>query len=68
MTQKDQVLDYMKRFGSITSWQAFQDLGITRLSAVVFNRRADGHNIKGETKKTKTRLGVVTSYSEYRLE
>lgn len=32
MTQCEKVLAYIERHGSITSWQAFEDLGITRLS------------------------------------
>ena len=40
MTQEDKVLQYMQDFGSITTWDAFTDLGITRLSAKIFNLRA----------------------------
>ena len=31
MTQKERVLKYIKDFGYITSWQAYQDLGIMQL-------------------------------------
>lgn len=68
MNQKQQVLDYMNRFGSISSMEAFQDLGITRLSAVIFNLRAEGRKIKGVTEKSKNRLGKPTKYSRYSLE
>lgn len=45
MSQKQRVLDYMTEFGSITSLEAFRDLGVTRLSAVVFDLKAEGHDI-----------------------
>ena len=32
-TQADRVLEYIQKFGSITTLQAFRDLGVTRLSA-----------------------------------
>lgn len=39
MTQGARVLDYMREYGSITSLEAFRDLGITRLSGVIFDLR-----------------------------
>ena len=33
-TQADRVLEYIQKFGSITTLQAFRDLGVTRLSAI----------------------------------
>lgn len=35
MRAEDRVLEYMHRFGSITTKQAFTDLGITRLSEYI---------------------------------
>lgn len=29
MTQKERIIDYIKQFGSITSLDAYRDLGIT---------------------------------------
>ena len=29
--QKDRILDYIRKFGSITSWEAYQDLGVMQL-------------------------------------
>lgn len=31
MSQKERILNYIKEFGSISSWQAYSDLGITQL-------------------------------------
>ena len=30
-TQKQKVIDYMNEYGSISSWEAYSDLGITQL-------------------------------------
>ena len=47
-TQYERVLDYMQEFGSITSFEAFKDLGVTRLSAVIFDMKKDGVEIYGK--------------------
>ena len=67
MTQRDMVLDYMERFGSISSWQAFMDLGITRLSGRIFELRSQGHIIENDRKETTNRYGKQVHYDEYRL-
>lgn len=45
MTQKERVLDYIRVHGSITSYQAFEQLKITRLAARIDELKRDGHNI-----------------------
>ena len=37
MTQKERIIEYINQFGSITSWQAYQDLGIMQLGARIDN-------------------------------
>lgn len=66
-TLTDRVLDYMKTFGSITSLDAFKDLGVTRLSASIFNLRNKGYNIVSIDEKAKNRYGDVVHYSRYEL-
>lgn len=68
MSQKQMVLDYMERFGSITSLDAFRDLGITRLSAVIFDLRAEGHEIKATDESGTNRFGELTRYARYQIE
>lgn len=67
MTQSEMVLDYMERFGSISSWQAFMDLGITRLSGRIFDLRSRGHIIENIRRETRNRYGKVVHYDEYKL-
>ena len=42
------VLNHLQSQGSITSWDAIQLYKATRLSAIIFNLRKDGFNIRSE--------------------
>lgn len=42
------VFDYMKDFGSITTLEAYNDLGETRLSARIFELKDSGFDISFE--------------------
>lgn len=65
MTQKDMVLDYIDDFGSITPVDAFRDLGITRLAAVVCKLRREGHDIHREREHALNRYGQNVRYARY---
>lgn len=65
MKQKYMVLDYIREFGSITPLDGFRDLGITRLSAVVFKLREEGHDIEKVIETGKNRFGNRTRYARY---
>ena len=68
MTQREQILQYIKDFGSITPMEAFYDLGITKLSTRVGEmRRKDGVRFKIETVYGKNRYGKSTHYARYSL-
>ena len=49
MTQKEQVLAHLKKHGSITSWDAIIEYGITRLSGVIYKLKKDGYKITTKT-------------------
>lgn len=66
-SQKKMVLEYIREFGSITSLDAFKDLGITRLSAVIFDLREDGFDIFTDWEQGKNRFGHPTRYARYSL-
>ena len=38
-THTDRIEQYFREHGSITSWEAIKEFGITRLSAVIYNLR-----------------------------
>lgn len=67
MTQENKVLEYIKDFGSITSYQAFLDLGITRLSARIFELKNKGYEFEDEFVKTKNRYNETILYKKYKL-
>ena len=69
MTQEERVMTYLHSNGSITPWEAFTNLNITRLAAVVFNLKRRGEEIDtfvhrdgkvswAEYKKTAPRLAT----------
>jgi len=67
MTQEERTLEYMQKFGGITSKDAFNDLGITRLSAKIFNLKKQGYVIVDEMKQSKNRFGEITHFKKYML-
>ena len=65
MTQREAILEYIKEFGSITPYQAFADLGITKLATRISEMRKDGMTFKIEMVSTKNRYGKSVSYAKY---
>ena len=67
-TQREQILNYIKVFGSITPMEAFADLGITKLATRISEMRRDGLNFKIESDKTKNRFGKSVRFAKYSME
>lgn len=65
--QKTIVLNHLNRNIGITSMVAFQEYGITRLSAVIFDLRKAGHDIISVPFTEKNRYGNTVNFVEYRL-
>lgn len=57
MTQKEAIIKYIQDFGSITSMQAYTDLGITQLGARIFELKQLGYVFDKSTFKTRNRYG-----------
>lgn len=68
MTQKERVLNYMKDFGDITPFQAFTDLGCTKLATRISELIQDGVKIKKEWVDSKNRYGEKVRFMKYSLE
>ena len=66
MTQKEQVLDYIKKHGSISTIQAFH-IGITRLSARIWDLKDEGVPIISKTIYYRADDGKRKRYDEYSL-
>lgn len=63
MTQEQQVLKHIERYGKITSMKAFERYGITRLAARIHNLREKGYPIK-----TDTITNNKANYASYSME
>ena len=68
MTQKELILQYITDFGSITSYLAYADLGITQLATRVSELKDKGYVFKTELQTGKNRYGKPTHYVKYYLE
>ena len=64
---RERVLSYIMEFGSITTIQAFTDLGCTRLSEYIRQLRLE-YNIADEWLSTTNRYGEKVQYKKYWLE
>ena len=64
-TQKEKVLKHLQNFGSITSWDAIELYGATRLSAIIYLLRQEGHKITSETENGRNRYGHPVQYAKY---
>ncbi len=67
MTQNERIMKYINNFGSITTMQAFTDLGIVRLGARISELRQAGHDIRDEFVTSKNRYGEPVTYKKYFL-
>ena len=45
-TQRDKILAYIRRFGCISSWEAYSELGVTQLGARIFELKELGYQLK----------------------
>lgn len=68
MNQKEQILDYLQKFKTITPMEAFADLGITKLATRVSEMRSDGIEFHIETVKRKNRFGKPIRFCKYSLK
>ena len=63
--QAQRVLSYMQGGNTITSLDAFKELGITRLAAVIYDLKKDGHFIGSRRISVKNRFDENCNVSEY---
>ena len=65
-TQSMKIIEYIKTHGSITSLEAIQHIGCTRLSGRIFDLKKMGYNIVKTMEEVPTRDGT-TRVAIYRL-
>lgn len=66
--QRTRVLEYINKKGGITSLEAFKELGVSRLSAVIFDLKEKGYNIKDVWIVVTNRYGEETKVKRYYLD
>ena len=68
LSQKDMVLNHLKKFGHITQLEAYENYGAFRLSALIYILRNEGYNIESLWETSKNRFGVSVTYTKYQLK
>ena len=68
MTQCEKIIEYMDTFGSITTYEAFIDLGIARLASRICDLKKEGWPIVSETVTTTNRYGEKIHYAKYKIK
>ena len=68
-THKDRLLKYLKDYGHITTLEAIQHLGNTRLSATIHTlRHKDNYSIYSEDIQVENRWGGTTTITRYHAQ
>lgn len=68
MSKKDRVLKHLRTHKKgITSLEAFERYGATRLSAIIFDLRKEGYDIETNTIQVKDRYGAKCYVAQYLL-
>ena len=62
---KPAIMAYMQKNGSITSKEAFEHFGVTRLAACIYDLRVLGYNIETIKVDGTTRFGEPCQYAKY---
>lgn len=65
MNQREVVIEYMTDFGSITPMEAFVELGVTRLSAVIYDLKREGYVFDEKRETVVNRYGKKVSYKRF---
>lgn len=66
-SQISEVIAHLRKYKSITSYEAIKKYGATRLSGIIFILRERGFGIETEMTQGKNRYGHGTSYAIYHL-
>ena len=67
MTQSERIIAYIEKYGSITPYEAFADLGITKLATRISEMTARGIEFDREMETSKNRYGQEVHYMRYSL-
>lgn len=68
MTQQQIVLRHLQDYKQITTWDAFREYGITRLSQYIMLLRREGLDISSNDTACTNRYGRKVHFTTYILE
>lgn len=66
-TQKQKIVKYMLKFGSITSWEAYEGLGITQFATRINELKQEGYTFKMLWEKRKNKEGKTVRFKRFYL-
>lgn len=68
VNQRQRIIDYINQFGSITSKDAYDDLGITQLATRIKELKEQGYKFETKWESSKNRYGERVDFKRYFLE
>ena len=68
LTKRRKIELHLIEEGSITSWEAIEQYGVTRLSAVIYNLKKDNWTFETENIEFVDRFGDKGNYAKYILK
>ena len=68
ITQNERIIRHLTDFGSITTWEAIQEYGITRLPARIFDIKEKGYKIIDQIEQSTNRYGETVNFKRYILD
>ncbi len=67
INQRQRIINYIREFGSITSKDAYNDLGITQLATRIKELKELGYEFRTEWESSKNRFKETVSFKRYYL-
>lgn len=67
IAQRERIIKYIRDYGSITSFEAYADLGITQLATRIKELKEEGYEFKTEWINSKNKYGEPISFKRYFL-
>lgn len=67
MTQCELIIKYLKDFGSITTFESYEELGITRLPSRINDLKNQGYEFNKDWVTKKNRYGKSISFLRYSI-
>ena len=68
LNQCNLILQYLNDFGSITTFESFTELGITRLPSRIYDLKEQGYKFNEEWVSRKNRYGKMICFKKYMLQ